>query len=329
MHGLRTGGRLDDGDDAATTRATRRPAPAACPARSADRAFDILEYLSRRTQPASSGTIGLECGIPKSSLHNLLKLMKKRRLVTHHPHDKTWSLGPRVSELTPEAPLLVHALAVLRAFSGSAGALTVREHRRQRSELPQSVVQRIIPVMEEADLLWVQPDGSYRLGLELFSLAAQVAWVDRLRVLSRPVLTQLRDSTRETANLAVMDGDQAIYVEQVESRQALRYGGWLGRRIPIEGTALGAALRDPSHGAHQGRRRRGGRDGHRLRHRGHLSARRREPARPELAHRALGRGLRRAPRGRRRPAARRAADLRAQRGTGHGEPAGLPAGLRP
>jgi urocanate hydratase len=99
--------------------------------------------------------------------------------------------------------------------------------------------------MQEADLLWVQPDGSFRLGLELFSLAAQVGWVDRLRVLSRPVLTQLRDSTRETANLAVMDGDQAIYVEQVESRQALRYGGWLGRRVPIEGTALGAALRDP------------------------------------------------------------------------------------
>jgi IclR family transcriptional regulator, acetate operon repressor len=214
------------------------------PARSADRAFDILEYLSRRTQPASSGTIGLECGIPKSSLHNLLKLMKTRRLVTHHPNDKTWSLGPRVSELTPEAPLLVHALAVLRAFSGSAGALTVRDIS-QRSELPHRVVQRVVPVMQEADLLWVQPDGSYRLGLELFSLAAQVAWVDRLRVQSRPVLTQLRDSTRETANLAVMDGDQAIYVEQVESRQALRYGGWLGRRIPIDGTALGAALRDP------------------------------------------------------------------------------------
>jgi DNA-binding IclR family transcriptional regulator len=215
------------------------------PARSADRAFDILEYLSRRTQPASSGTIGLECDIPKSSLHNLLNLMKKRRLVTHHPHDKTWSLGPRVSELTPEAPLLVHALAVLRAFAGTSGGLSARE-MAQRSGLPQSVVQRVVPVMEEADLLWAEPDGSYRLGLELFSLAAQVAWVDRLRVLARPVLTQLRDSTRETANLAVMDGDLAIYVEQVESRQALRYGGWLGRRIPLEGTALGAALLDAS-----------------------------------------------------------------------------------
>jgi DNA-binding IclR family transcriptional regulator len=215
------------------------------PARSADRAFDILEYLSRRTQPASSGTIGLECGIPKSSLHNLLKVMKKRRLVTHHPHDKTWSLGPRVSELTPEAPLLVHALAVLRAFAGTTGGLSARE-MALRSRLPQNVVQRVVPVMEEADLLWAEPDGSYRLGLELFSLAAQVAWVDRLRVLARPVLTQLRDSTRETANLAVMDGDLAIYVEQVESRQALRYGGWLGRRIPLEGTALGSALLNTS-----------------------------------------------------------------------------------
>jgi DNA-binding IclR family transcriptional regulator len=215
------------------------------PARSADRAFDILEYLSRRTQPASSGTIGLECGIPKSSLHNLLKLMTKRRLVTHHSQDKTWSLGPRVSELTPEAPLLVHALAVLRAFAGTTGGLNARE-MALRSRLPQNVVQRVVPVMEEADLLWAEPDGSYRLGLELFSLAAQVAWVDRLRVLARPVLTQLRDSTRETANLAVMDGDLAIYVEQVESRQALRYGGWLGRRIPLEGTALGSALLNTS-----------------------------------------------------------------------------------
>ena len=31
----------------------------------------------------------------------------------------------------------------------------------------------------------------------------------------------------------------AIYVDQVESRQALRYGGWVGRRIPLDGTALG------------------------------------------------------------------------------------------
>ena len=72
-----------------------------------------------------------------------------------------------------------------------------------------------------------------------------MGWVECLRAAARPVLTQLRNTTRETANLAVLDGDLAIYVDQVESRQALRYGGWVGRRISLEGTALGAALKEP------------------------------------------------------------------------------------
>lgn len=214
------------------------------PAKSAERAFDILEYLSRRTKPASSGTIGLACGIPKSSLHNLLNLMKARRLVAHHSADRTWSLGPRLLELAPDAPLFVHGLAVLRAYGMTSGGLTPREIGIN-AQLPQSVVRRIIPLMEEADLLWARPDGSYRLGLELFSLAARVGWVDRLRVAARPIITQLRDTTLETANLAVLDGDLAIYVDQAESWQALRSGGWIGRRISLEGTALGAALKNP------------------------------------------------------------------------------------
>ena len=214
------------------------------PAKSAERSFDILEYLGRRTEPASSGAIGLACGVPKSSLHNLLNLMKARRLVTHHVADRTWSLGPRLFELTPDAPLFAHGLAVLRAYGTASGSLTPREIGLHAA-LPPAVVRRIIPLMEEADLLWAQPDGSYRLGLELFSLASQVGWVDRLRAAARPILAQLRDTTRETANLAVLDGDLAIYVDQVESRQALRYGGWVGRRIPLDGTALGAALGAP------------------------------------------------------------------------------------
>jgi DNA-binding IclR family transcriptional regulator len=214
------------------------------PAKSADRAFDILEYLSRRTEPAPSGAIGTACDIPKSSLHSLLNLMKERRLVTHHESDRAWSLGPRLFELTPDAPLFAHGLAVLRAYGRASGSLTAREIALT-AELPQAVVRRIVPLMEEADLLWVQPDGSYRLGLELFSLASRVGWIDGLRAAARPILTQLRDTTRETANLAVLDGDRAIYVDQVESRQSLRYGGWIGRRITLEGTAVGAALREP------------------------------------------------------------------------------------
>jgi DNA-binding IclR family transcriptional regulator len=42
----------------------------------------------------------------------------------------------------------------------------------------------------------------------------------------------------------VLDGDHAIYVDQVESSYALRHSGWVGRRVPLAGTATGAAFDD-------------------------------------------------------------------------------------
>jgi urocanate hydratase len=59
-------------------------------------------------------------------------------------------------------------------------------------------------------------------------------------------LVRLRDASGETANLVVLDEGQAFYIDQVESRHALRHSGWVGRHIPVEGTATGMALADNS-----------------------------------------------------------------------------------
>ena len=53
---------------------------------------------------------------------------------------------------------------------------------------------------------------------------------------------RLRDATSETANLIILDGDHAIYIDQVESSYALRHSGWVGRRVPLAGTALAALV---------------------------------------------------------------------------------------
>jgi len=57
-------------------------------------------------------------------------------------------------------------------------------------------------------------------------------------------LVRLRDASGETANLVVLDDGHATYIDQVESRYALRHSGWVGRHIPLEGTATGMALAD-------------------------------------------------------------------------------------
>ena len=210
--------------------------------KSADRAFKVLELLSRRTQPAPTMIIGSECGIPKSSIHNLLNLMRARRFVTYHESLHAWSVGPRLFELAGDAPLLVHALAIFKAFEDGEHHLAAGDVAR-RSQLPQHAVARILPVLEENGLLARTADGRYALGLVLVSLASRVGELDRLRVVASPSLLELRDATGETANLVVRDNnDHVLYIDQVQSRQPLRHTGWVGRQIPIGRSAAGAVL---------------------------------------------------------------------------------------
>ncbi|WP_302480053.1 IclR family transcriptional regulator domain-containing protein, partial [Sphingomonas bacterium] len=61
--------------------------------------------------------------------------------------------------------------------------------------------------------------------------------------LSAPYLEQLADLTGETANLGVpIAGDQVVYIRQVLSRHSIRHAAWIGRTVPMEGTAIGAAV---------------------------------------------------------------------------------------
>lgn len=210
----------------------------------AERTMQVLEFLARRTYPTPTMVVAQECEIPKSSLHNLLNLMRRRRFVTYHQDQRAWSLGPRLFEISGDAPLLAHALAVMRAFGHATTPLDAAEIVRQ-SELPPAMVARILPQLEDAGLVSHAPDGRFRPGLQLVALASRVGSLDRLRLAARPILTRLRDATGETANLVALENEHALYLDQVESRHALRHAGWVGRQIPLEATAAGAAL----HGA--------------------------------------------------------------------------------
>ncbi len=212
---------------------------------SADRVLDVLEYLSRRTDAVPAARIGAACGVPRSTMYNLLNTLKARRYVSYRSRERTWTLGPAASELSTAAPLFVHGVAVLRALASESRSLTLREIAAAAG-LSQIIVDRIVPYLVESDLLHEAPNGTYALGLELVGLASRVGWVDRLRIACRPHLVRLRDATQETANLIVRDGDHALYIDQVESRYALRHSGWVGRRVPLQGTATGAAFADHS-----------------------------------------------------------------------------------
>jgi hypothetical protein len=57
-----------------------------------------------------------------------------------------------------------------------------------------------------------------------------------------PVLRDLVSVGRETANLAVLDGTDVLYMAQFESMERLRMSEAVGTRQPAHSTALGKAL---------------------------------------------------------------------------------------
>lgn len=209
--------------------------------KSADRVLTIIEFLAKRRNPTPTMIVSYECNIPKSSAYSLLNLMCARRFVTYHKNERAWTLGARVFELSGDAPLLAHALAIFRAFERGNHRLDPYEIAK-RSQLSFTTVARILPVLEESRLLARSDHERYGLGLHLVSLAARVGDLDRLRIVARPAMTELRNATGETANLVVLDNDCAMYIDQVESRQALRFTGWVGRQIPLDTSATGAAF---------------------------------------------------------------------------------------
>ena len=72
-----------------------------------------------------------------------------------------------------------------------------------------------------------------------------------LQAVSRPILSELWKSTRETVNLATLDQGNVLYIEVLESPHEFRLSSRVGSRRSLHATALGKALAAFLHETHR------------------------------------------------------------------------------
>jgi DNA-binding IclR family transcriptional regulator len=134
------------------------------------------------------------------------------------------------------------AVAILNAFSVDDPELGVTE-LAERVGLHKSTVHRFMVNLDAAGLVERNPrTGRYRLGLHIFELGGLVMQQMNLWDEALPFLESLVRDTGETGHLAVLDGGEAIYIERVEARRALRVPSAIGRGYPAHATNLGKVL---------------------------------------------------------------------------------------
>ena len=142
---------------------------------------------------------------------------------------------------THPSPIL-KAVALLTRVTQGPGAVTLAE-LSAATALPKPTAHRLARLLEQAGLLGKDPlTRRYLVGPALVELgfnALRHAPTHRNR---RLLLERLSEKLGETVNLAILAGDEALYLDRVESSWPLRMDFKPGSRVPIHCTANGKLL---------------------------------------------------------------------------------------
>ncbi|MFC5749215.1 IclR family transcriptional regulator [Actinomadura rugatobispora] len=134
---------------------------------------------------------------------------------------------------------LERAFELLEHLADAGGEMALSE-LTEVSGLPMPTIYRLMRTLVNRGYVRQEPSKRYALGPRLIRLGESAGRL--LGSWARPALTRLVDEVGETANMAVLEGDEAVYVAQVPSRHSMRMFTEVGRRVRPHCTGVGKAL---------------------------------------------------------------------------------------
>jgi len=112
-----------------------------------------------------------------------------------------------------------------------------------RTGLSPSTVHRLLTTLEKRRFVQFDRDESmWHIGAQSFAVGSTFVRRRNFVTQALPYLRKLRDQTRETANLAVVDDGAMVVLTRVESREIMRSVTKVGGRVPMVASGLGKAL---------------------------------------------------------------------------------------
>lgn len=136
---------------------------------------------------------------------------------------------------------LSKGLAILRLFTHESPVLSLTDIVNA-TRMTKSTAFRVLSTLEDEGYLVRDEARRYRPGVRVLELGfAALRGLDTLHV-ARPHLEQLARDTAETVSLAVLDGEEIVYVDRVRNRAIVGLLFDIGSRAPAHCTGLGKAL---------------------------------------------------------------------------------------
>ena len=141
----------------------------------------------------------------------------------------------------PPISVVGRAMSILRCFDANNRQELSLAEITAISRLPKPTVHRLLGTLSEWGMI-ERTDTGFRLGIQLFELGMRVPRQISLREAALPHLLDLHEATKETVQLAVLDGSDMLFLAKFLRRDGPRSRSRIGGRVPAHCTAVGKAL---------------------------------------------------------------------------------------
>jgi IclR family transcriptional regulator, KDG regulon repressor len=144
--------------------------------------------------------------------------------------------------ISESSSVLKRIVAILDCFTTEHTELGVREVARM-ADLTTSTAGRLMAEMKDIGLLQQSAaTRMYSLGVKILAWSGVYLSSLDLRTIALPVMGELRRSTNESITLYVLDGDERLCVERMESYLSVRMVSRVGHRLPLYAGSAGKAI---------------------------------------------------------------------------------------
>jgi DNA-binding IclR family transcriptional regulator len=135
---------------------------------------------------------------------------------------------------------VARALDVLCAFERPPHEFGPSELARQLG-MTKNHVFRVLKTLEAHGFVR-RAEERYRVGVRAFEIGQLALKQMDLVRLARPVMHSLQQRTGETVHLAILDGEEAVCVDRLESLHPMRLSAEIGKRFPLHAGACPKVL---------------------------------------------------------------------------------------
>lgn len=135
---------------------------------------------------------------------------------------------------------LERGLAVLLVFDEAHPRPTLREIA-DITGFSRPAVRRILITLERLGYVTVD-HGHWRLTPRVLSIGQSFAASHGIVDIAAPHLLSLTEQTRESSSLAMLDGNDVVYVARVQARRIMAMHVEVGTRLPTHATSMGRVL---------------------------------------------------------------------------------------